>query len=137
MGSRDLVLLLEEQWRLARRLRLLAERQRELVLEPDVQPFLRVLSERQNVVNAFSTLSERLAPFREQWTTTYCGLDQPARRRVAELLEEVNSTLGDILHDDLQESPNLKSEGRIGGAVNAIAHMEAGIRRAVPTSTHA
>jgi len=97
---RDLVRLLTHQQTLYRRLRLLAQRQRTLVLGDDANALLELLSERQRLVDGLSGLNGKIAPYRSHWTEIYHALDDSARRQVSSLLEEANATLGALLKGD-------------------------------------
>ncbi len=127
--SRDttaLIGLLEQQRVLYGRLRLLADRQRALVVQDDPQPLLALLAERQRHVDGLVGLNERLAPYRSEWTTVYGGLDEPMRRHVAELLEEANAALGSILQSDSHDTAALTA--RRQGMVQQLAAVDAGTR---------
>ena len=121
-----LIGLLEEQRGLYGRLRLLAERQRGLVVQDDPQPLLALLTERQRLVDGLVGVNARLAPYRSEWTTVYGGLDEPRRRQVAELLEEANAALGSILQSDKHDTAALTA--RRQGMVQQLATVDAGAR---------
>ena len=105
-----LVELLKRQNALYRRLRKLAERQRALVAQDEVQPLLSLLAERQQVVDGLVNANQELAPFRTDWSERYQRFDEPTRRQVAELLEEANASLGTILQSDQQDSATLSAK---------------------------
>lgn len=121
-----LIGMLEQQRSFYGRLRLLADRQRALVVQDDPQPLLALLAERQRLVDGLVSLNERLAPFRSDWTTVYGGLDEPMRRHVAELLEEANAALGSILQSDGQDTAALTA--RRQGMMQQLAMVDAGAR---------
>jgi hypothetical protein len=102
--------LLKLQNGLYQRLRTLADRQRVLITEEDVQPLLSLLAERQQVVDGLVDVNQQLAPFRADWTGRYQRLDETTRREVAGLLEEANSSLGTILQSDQQDSATLSAK---------------------------
>lgn len=128
-----LIGLLEEQRGLYGRLRLLAERQRGLVVQDDPQPLLALLTERQRLVDGLVGLNGRLAPYRSEWTTVYGGLDEPKRRQVAELLEEANAALGSILQSDSHDTAALTA--RRQGMVQQLATVDAGARAGAAYAT--
>lgn len=105
--SNQLVELLQHQRTLFSRLRVLADRQRSLVTQDDPQPLLTLLAERQRLVDGLVGISARLAPFRNDWTAVYGGLDEPVRKQVSLLLEEANSALGTILETDTSDTATL------------------------------
>ena len=104
-----LVQLLEHQRVLYRRLRLLADRQRTLVLADDSGALLELLAERQRLVDGLVHLTSQMAPFRTRWTQLYQEMEEPARRQVTSLLEEVNGSLGSILASDSHDTATLKA----------------------------
>ncbi len=107
-GSR-LLELLEQQRSLYRRMRALTERQRSLVVRDDTQPLLKLLADRQKLVDELVKLNEDMAGFRRDWTNIYNSLDEASRERVSELLEEANSSLGAILQSDSKDSETLSA----------------------------
>lgn len=119
-GSR-LIELLERQKSLYRRLRLLTERQRALVVQDDAQPLLAVLADRQKIVDELLTINEQLAVYRQDWTSIFGGLDEPSRKHVAEMLEEANATLGTILQSDSRDTAALSARRQeIAGRMAAV-----------------
>jgi hypothetical protein len=122
----ELVQLLEHQRTLYRRLRTLADRQRTMIVQDDVQPLLSLLSERQKLVDGLVGLGRRLAPFREHWPATYGTLDEPTRRQVSELLEEANTALGSILQCDRHDTATLSA--RRQDVANQLSSMDGGAR---------
>jgi hypothetical protein len=100
---------LERQRDLYRRLRALTERQRGLVSQDDPQPLLALLGDRQKLVDELLSVNEQLAQYRRGWTEVYGRLDEPSRRRVTEMLEEANATLGLILNSDSRDSAMLST----------------------------
>jgi len=100
----ELVELLDHQRTLYRRLRLLADRQKTLVMMDDAQPLLALLGERQRLVDGLVAISGRMSPYRTRWTAIYAALDDATRRRVADLLEEVNASLATVLQRDRHDT---------------------------------
>lgn len=112
-----------------RQLRLLADRQRSLVTQDDPGPLLSLLADRQRLVDGLVSLNAQLAPFRENWTDVYGRLDEPFRKQVAVLLEEVNTSLGAILQSDRKDTATLTAKresmsNRMAG-VNASSRASA------------
>lgn len=106
-SAAELVMLLEQQRATYRRLRQLAERQRVLVVQDDMQPLLALLGERQTLVDALMRVHGQLAPYRADWPATMQSLDEPTRKRVTEMLEEANEALSGILQRDNRDSATL------------------------------
>jgi hypothetical protein len=123
-----LVKLLEEQRTYYRRLRILADRQRTLVMMDDAGPLLDLLAERQRAVDALAALMARMAPYRSRWTQLYRDLDDASRRQVTDLLEEVNGSIGSILQSDSQDTATLQArqQGRAEQLSTICAGQRAG-----------
>jgi len=119
-----LVQLLEHQRSLYRRLRMLAERQRSLVMMDDHRPLLDLLAERQKLVDGLVSLVSQMAPYRSRWTQIYQELDEGSRRRVTLLLEEVNASLSSILQSDSHDTAALMA--RKDHMAQQISTMNAG-----------
>lgn len=131
-GTR-LVGLLRHQSTLYRRLRLLADRQKALVAQDDARPLLALLAERQKLVDGLVGLNEQLACYRRDWTGVYGRLDEPTRKDVAALLEEVNTALGSILQSDRRDSATLAMKRR--DVTDRLAVVEAGTRASAAYSS--
>jgi len=108
-GTR-LVSLLRHQTTLYRRLRLLADRQKALVVQNDAQPLLSLLAERQKLVDGIVGLTKKLAPYRKSWTEFYAQLDDATREEAAGLLEEVNTALASIGQSDQRDTATLAAK---------------------------
>jgi len=114
-----LLALLRRQNDVYRRLRVLADRQKALVAEDDVQPLLALLAERQKLVDSLVELNRQLAPYRADWTARYSRLDAATRKEVAALLEEANAALGAVLLGDQRDSAALEARKRdLGGRLS-------------------
>jgi hypothetical protein len=122
----ELVPLLERQRTLYRRLRLLADRQKLLVVQDDAQALLDLVGERQVLVDRLVEVSGQLAPYRSEWTEIYTRLGEPGRRQVAELLEEANRALSSILQSDSRDTAVLSA--RRESASRHLSAMESGSR---------
>jgi hypothetical protein len=123
---RELIALLEHQRSLYRGLRRLADRQKALVVQDDPQPLLGLLAERQKLVDELVSLNVRLGSYRESWPEVYSTLDEPARKQVADLLEEANQSLGSILKSDGEDTATLTA--RRADMSGRLAAVDAGGR---------
>lgn len=120
--------LLRHQRTLYRKLRSLADRQKTLVVSDDAGALISLLAERQRLVDGLVQLNAKIAPYRQNWTDFYQGLNETQRVEVSELLEEVNASLGAILRDDARDTAMMTARreqmaielGEIGG--NRRAH---------------
>lgn len=99
-----LIELLEGQRDCYRRLKELAERQRRLITDQVPEALLKVLAERQRLVDQLSGLSTALEPFRQEWANTYGRMKADQRRQVQALLDEINTLLGAIMLTDAEDS---------------------------------
>ncbi len=99
--------LMRHQRTLYRRLRFLAQQQQALVHDGAGEALMSVLAERQRLVDGLMGLGARLAAYRQQWTQFYSGLSEGVRQEIADMLEEVNQSLGLILQSDNRDSATL------------------------------
>jgi hypothetical protein len=108
-GASRLMELLDRQRLLYRRLRILTERQRALVIQDDAQALLTLLADRQKLVDELMSVNAELSGYRQDWPNVYGKLDEPSRKRVADMLEEANASLGAILQSDSRDSATLSA----------------------------
>lgn len=107
INAAELFRMLRQQRDAYRRLRVLADRQRSLVLLDDAAALLGVLADRQRVVDALAGLNQTLAPYRQQWTQVYRGMDPAQQREAKELLQESNALLAAVMSSDAQDAETL------------------------------
>ena len=131
----ELVKLLNEQRVHYRKLRLLTQRQRSLVLDDDPQALLSLLADRQRVVDDLTALNARLAPFRREWTRVFDGLDPHTRRDVKELLEESNELLASVMTSDRQDSEMLGARRQSAAAGMSATRLAGRASAAYASST--
>lgn len=124
--------LLEEQASLFLRLDALSKRQSRLVREEQTDDLLRVLGERQRVVEAIERAARALEPFRARWETVLAGARVEQRDRFARQVEELAELAAAIAaRDDADRTlieerrdrlaSDLAGMGRVRGAVAAYA----------------
>ncbi len=135
LSDERLVELLGRQQGHYRQLRLLADRQRSLVTQDDPEPLLALLADRQRLVDGLVELNTQLAPFRQNWSDVYGRLDEPARKQVAALLEEVNTSLAAILQSDRKDTATLTAKRE--SMSNRMADVNAGSRASAAYSSAA
>lgn len=99
-----LIELLTHQRSLYRKLKTLAERQKTLVMRDDTEMLITLLADRQRLVDGLVKLNEQIAPYRRNWSEFYSSLAVDKRDEIADLLEEVNASLGTILQNDARDT---------------------------------
>lgn len=99
-----LVELLEEQRGCYEDLKRLAERQRRLITDEDPESLLKILGERQRLVDRLGELNKALQPYRQEWAGTYSQMQSDRRQHVQRLLDDINTLLGSILVTDAEDS---------------------------------
>ena len=102
--SGRLIELLEEQRGCYQELKGLAERQRRLITDQDPEALLKLLAERQGLVDRLSELNKALQPFRQEWANTYTQMKSERRQHVQQVLDDINMLLGSILVTDAEDS---------------------------------
>lgn len=105
----ELIALLEQQRSVFAALRELGGRQRMLIGSDDAQALLRVLADRQRLVDDLSRLGERLAPYRREWSRALEQLEPAARAMVQELVAENDQRLASLLQADQQDAVALSA----------------------------
>ncbi len=118
IDSEAMIRILNEQLRLYRQLKALAERQRDLIVGENPQPLLTLLADRQTIIDELQSLSQQMNSAQGIWKSHYHEID-PARREEAEsLIRDVTETLRSILASDAQDE-------RLLGARKAQSSQEA------------
>lgn len=126
LNESRLIELLTHQRSLYRKLKMLAERQQALVTRDDTEALLKLLSERQKLVDGLVKLNEQIAPYRQEWSNFFGALSTEKRDEISDLLEEVNASLGAILKNDARDTAvmNVRRE-RVS---SDIGHVDGGRR---------
>jgi len=102
--SQRLLELLEEQRDCYRRLKGFADRQRRLITDQDPEPLLKLLADRQGLIDRLGELNKALHPFRQEWANTYTQMKSERRQHVQVVLDDINTLLGSILITDAEDS---------------------------------
>ncbi len=126
LSADRLIELLGRQQDCYRRLCLLSEKQKALVAGDDGRALLTLLGHRQRLVDELVDRSAEIAPYRRQWTEFYAGLEGSRRRRISELLEDLNGSLGAILQDDRRDTATLTAKRNV--VAGTLAAMDSGRR---------
>jgi hypothetical protein len=98
--SESLLKLLEQQAKLYRELRGLANRQRPLITRGQTAPLLTLLADRQRLSGELSRVAAELTPYRADWQRVRARLSEIQRRRAEVLLGEVETVMRDLLQVD-------------------------------------
>ena len=77
-----------------------SDEQARLVGAADAQSLLTVLAARQGCVDRLGRLGESLAPFRRGWDRIVAGMSASQRRRVGELVSEVDRLMSQVRQRD-------------------------------------
>ncbi|MBN1345977.1 MAG: flagellar export chaperone FlgN [Phycisphaerae bacterium] len=104
-----LVELLEQQRECYRGLKRLAEKQRRLIADEDPEALLKILAERQRLVDQLGELNKSLQPYRQEWANTYTQMKSERRQYVQQVLDEINTLLGSIMLTDAEDSRMLSA----------------------------
>lgn len=121
-----LIALLEQQRDCYGELKRLAQRQRQLITEQDPEALLKILAERQRLVDRLAELNKSLIPFRQEWANTYSQMLDDRRQYVQKVLDEINTLLGSILISDAEDSRLLatsKESVRAQMSTTAVGRM--------------
>ena len=108
--SQNVITLLTRQRDLYLRLKDLAYRQRELVDKSDPEMLLKVLANRQRIIDQLSIIDRQLRPIREDWQKISDGFSNSDRNSVNLLVDQVKKTIEEILHRDKKDTETLTSK---------------------------
>jgi hypothetical protein len=107
-----LIELLTQQRDIYRELRQLADLQRQAIDGENSGHLLRILGDRQRLINHLTEVNTELEPFRSRWDQIRQGIDPAGRQIVGELVEEVQALLKGILELDESDCDALKRRTR-------------------------
>jgi len=114
--------LLSQQAMLYGQLNDLSRKQSDLVGGGDPEMLLRILAGRQRLINRVTSLDKELMPFRTDWQQTLAGLSPEQQQRTRELIQQVQTTLGDILTRDERDSQVLRDQQhKVAGQLRTTA----------------
>ena len=127
-NSEALIVLLEKQAALCRRLEDLTASQRHLIAGEDPQPLLALLAKRKKVVDELGSLNQKLSSLHEWWRQNHQSVDASLRRRVTQLLQVTGEALQGVLRADEQDAGVLaarkaqtaKQMGSLAGCQQAV-----------------
>ena len=108
--ANHIITLLSRQRDLYLRLKDLAYKQRELVDKSDPEMLLKVLANRQRIIDQLSIIDRQLRPIREDWKKVSDSFSDNERNNVNLLIEQVKSTIEDILNRDKKDTETLTSK---------------------------
>jgi len=121
-AGRKVIELLTRQSLLYRELRSLAVRQTELVTGEDPETLLKVLANRQRLINRLSAIDAELEPIRADWERVAATLSNEQRHEVQRLVGEVQAVLGEILSRDARDTESLnRQKQQVSGQIRAAA----------------
>lgn len=109
LDTNRLIHLLGQQRELYLRLRDLSDRQRALIASDSPDLLLSILRDRQTLVAALVRLNEQLTPYRRDWEAVQATLSDDVRQQAAQLLEEINDLLRNILRVDQEDGALLSA----------------------------
>lgn len=122
--------LLDRQRRLYRQLQTLAMQQAELVTSGNPDGLLKVLGQRQGLLEEIKKSNDALAPFRQRWDDVCRLLDEQQRTEASTTIAEINERLQLIMQRDLADSELLQVRCRKVGQEIESARLGRGALRA-------
>ena len=109
----ELIHLLTQQRLLYRQLKELAAKQSSLVEQTDPEMLLRVLADRQRLIDKLAAIDRRLQPIRKDWQQVAGSLPEAQRAEAQGLIEAVREILGEIITRDRHDSEALSSRQQV------------------------
>lgn len=126
-----LVELLDSQCQLYEQLASLSGRQTDVIAsgfagdeaETDSsEQLLRLLAQRQQLIDRISAVHERLAPYRADWDALWGDLSAADRCRIGPLVSRVEQLLAGVIEQDSQDQRTLReAQTRTGGELRKTA----------------
>lgn len=107
-----LIELLTRQRDVYRQLRQLTDVQRQAIDGEKPEDLLRILGDRQRLINRLGEVNTELEPFRSRWEEIRQGIAPASRLAVGELVEEVQQLLKGILEQDEGDCDALKRRSK-------------------------
>ncbi len=131
--------ILDEECRVCRQLEALGASQGALIRDGDTDSLLRVIAERQELIDRISLLSEQIEPFRRQWESLLGRVPGPQRKVLQDCVSELASLVERIGQRDDEDraalerrraavSDELVGVSRSRGALAAYANRNAPAR---------
>lgn len=108
--TRALTEILSRQRSICMDLQRHSRRQRQLIEQERQELLLTVLSERQNLIDELTVLSNNLEPFRMQWPELWARLDEAQQASVSRLVNEVQSLVDEIMTSDATDRDRIELE---------------------------
>ena len=105
----ELIHLLSQQRLLYCQLRELAQKQSSLVDGSDPEMLLRILGDRQRLLDRLTDIDRQLQPVRQDWQQISATLPEAQRVQAAELIANVQDILGEIIARDQRDTQALSA----------------------------
>jgi len=121
-GNR-LLRVLDEQHRLYTAMRSLGIRQRQAIEGEQTDELLRVLAERQGVIDQITSNDGVLDPYREFWDDLAEDLDEPIKGDIERRLDELGVLMRQITESDEQDRKTLEERR------DSVGSQAGGVRR--------
>jgi hypothetical protein len=113
--------LIGEQCDLCRQIEAMGERQARCVLEDDTDGLLRVLAERQSLLDRLGALSEQTAPYRSGWERWALELPADEREAMRRLIGEMAASVERIAaRDDADRGTLERRRARLAEGLSSV-----------------
>ncbi len=117
----QLIELLTRQRALYGQLRDLTKRQTEMIDNTNPQMLLKILADRQRLIDKLTLISRELAPIRAQWNQISENLSDSQRDDVQRLIDETQDLLGEIMSRDREDVEKLgKSRNEVTREIRSV-----------------
>ncbi len=135
--SQAFVELLIQQKELYLKLKMLSDKQRELVQQQDAVQLLGVLGARKILVEQLTQLGQQIAPIREQWQSLKDDMQSEQRQQINQLIDETQELLSGIIAADEQDRQDMAAARDEKGAELKQFTQNASARNAYTASANA
>ncbi len=104
--------LLKRQRQYYLELRRLSKQQRALIEADQPEELIRILGQRQKIVDAIAKIHKQSEPYRKEWQELKELIPTQLKQSIQSLLAELQQMLDEILEDDKQDSEKLSAAKR-------------------------
>ena len=139
-----LIGLLEKQGQLYQQLASLGEQQTKIIASglgsadqadaDATEQLLRLLAQRQQLIDQLAEIHEQLAPYRADWPAFWQAISDQARCRIGPLVDQVEQLLAGIIAQDDQDKQKLQqAQARAGAELKQLAAAGNAVNAYKPT----
>lgn len=126
--AKRLVRLMEQQVGLLEQIESLSGGQRELIAAGKSDDLLRVIAQRQVLVDQVAELTEQITPLRELWNTTSGQVDAQLRQQVEQVVGRITGAIDNISKNDEADRAALEQQRKdVFGSLGTVTRARGAV----------